>query len=67
MHSRWGRPDYWAMLPYSYHWHIELAPKLTRMTGFEWGSGFHLNPTAPEEAADFLRRADITKTESDEN
>ncbi len=59
VHSRWGRPDYWAMLPFSYHWHIELAPKLTRMTGFEWGSGFHINPTAPEEAADFLRRADI--------
>ena len=62
MHSRWGRPDYWAMLPSSFHWHIEIAPKLTRMTGFEWGSGFHINPTAPEEAADFLRRADINKT-----
>ncbi|MBN1957901.1 MAG: galactose-1-phosphate uridylyltransferase [Desulfuromonadales bacterium] len=62
MHSRWGRPDYWAMLPANYHWHIELAPKLTRMTGFEWGSGFHINPTAPEEAADFLRRADLIQT-----
>ncbi|SDZ96684.1 UDPglucose--hexose-1-phosphate uridylyltransferase [Desulfuromusa kysingii] len=62
VHSRWGRPDYWAMLPFNYHWHIELAPKLTRMTGFEWGSGFHINPTAPEEAADFLRRADINAT-----
>jgi UDPglucose--hexose-1-phosphate uridylyltransferase len=62
MHSRWARPDYWAMLPYNYHWHIELSPKLTRMTGFEWGSGFHINPTAPEEAADFLRMADINKT-----
>jgi UDPglucose--hexose-1-phosphate uridylyltransferase len=29
------------------------------MAGFEWGSGFHINPTAPEEAADYLRRADI--------
>lgn len=62
MHARWGRPDYWAMLPASYHWHIELAPKLTRMAGFEWGSGFHINPTAPEEAADFLRRADIERS-----
>lgn len=59
MHSRWGRPDYWAMLPMNFHWHIEIAPKLTRMAGFEWGSGFYINPTAPEEAADFLRRADI--------
>lgn len=62
MHSRWGRPDYWARMPFSYHWHIELVPKLTRVTGFEWGSGFHINPTAPEEAADYLRRADIDKT-----
>jgi UDPglucose--hexose-1-phosphate uridylyltransferase len=61
MHSRWGRPDYWAMLPLNYHWHIELAPKLTRMAGFEWGSGFHINPTAPEEVADFLRHADLNK------
>jgi len=61
MHSRWGQPDYWATMSSSYHWHIELVPKLTRMTGFEWGTGFHTNPTAPEEAADFLRRADTEK------
>lgn len=59
MHSRWGRPDYWSRMPYSFHWHIELVPKLTRVTGFEWGSGFNINPTAPEEAADHLRRADV--------
>lgn len=58
MHLRWGRPDYWASLPSDYHWHIELAPKLTRVAGFEWGSGFHMNPTSPEEAARFLRNAD---------
>ncbi|HSB77458.1 MAG TPA: galactose-1-phosphate uridylyltransferase [Candidatus Methylomirabilis sp.] len=38
-----------------YHWHIELMPKLTRVAGFEWGSGFYINPTSPEEAAKFLR------------
>jgi UDPglucose--hexose-1-phosphate uridylyltransferase len=38
-----------------YHWHIELIPKLTHVAGFEWGSGFHINPTPPEEAAKFLR------------
>ncbi len=58
MHLRWGRPDYWASLPSDYHWHIELAPKLTRVAGFEWGSGFYINPTPPEEAASFLRDAD---------
>jgi UDPglucose--hexose-1-phosphate uridylyltransferase len=38
-----------------YHWHIEIIPKLTRVAGFEWGTGFYINPTPPEEAARFLR------------
>ena len=38
-----------------YHWHIELMPKLTRVAGFEWGSGFYLVPTPPELAAKYLR------------
>lgn len=38
-----------------YHWHIEIMPKLTNVAGFEWGSGFYMNPTPPEEAAKFLR------------
>lgn len=40
-----------------YHWHIEIMPKLTKIAGFEWGSGFYINPTPPEEAAKFLREA----------
>lgn len=46
-------------LPY-YHWHIELIPKLTRVAGFEWGTGFYINPTPPEEAARFLREAGLS-------
>ncbi len=42
-----------------YHWHIEIIPKLTKIAGFEWGSGFYINPTPPEEAAMFLREAAI--------
>jgi UDPglucose--hexose-1-phosphate uridylyltransferase len=38
-----------------YHWHVEIMPKLTRTAGFEWGTGFYINPTSPEEAADVLR------------
>ena len=38
-----------------YHWHFEIIPKLTKFAGFEWGSGFFINPTLPEEAARFLR------------
>lgn len=40
-----------------YHWHIEIIPKLARVAGFEWGTGFHINPTPPEESAQFLRDA----------
>jgi UDPglucose--hexose-1-phosphate uridylyltransferase len=38
-----------------YHWHIEFMPKLTRVAGFEWGSGFYVIPTSPELAAKYLR------------
>ena len=38
-----------------YHWHLEIMPKLTKVAGFEWGTGFYINPTPPEEAAEYLR------------
>jgi UDPglucose--hexose-1-phosphate uridylyltransferase len=38
-----------------YHWHLEVMPKLTKVAGFEWGTGFYINPTSPEEAARVLR------------
>ncbi|MEW5700867.1 MAG: galactose-1-phosphate uridylyltransferase [Candidatus Zixiibacteriota bacterium] len=47
-----------------YHWHLEIIPKLTRIAGFEWGTGFYINPTAPEESAECLRSASIVTTES---
>lgn len=40
-----------------YHWHLEIVPKLTRMAGFELGSGVFINSVAPEDAADALRAA----------
>ncbi len=40
-----------------YHWHMEIMPKLTKLAGFEWGTGFYINPTPPEESAKFLREA----------
>ncbi len=42
-----------------YHWHFEIMPKLTQIAGFEWGSGFYINPTPPEDAAKFLREAKL--------
>jgi UDPglucose--hexose-1-phosphate uridylyltransferase len=38
-----------------FHWHLELLPKLTRTAGFEWATGFYVNPTSPEEAVEVLR------------
>ena len=38
-----------------YHWHIEIIPRTTKIAGFEWGTGFYINPTLPESAADYLR------------
>jgi len=49
------RMDEWVA---SYHWHFELIPKITRMAGFELGSGCYINPTLPEQAAAFLRGID---------
>jgi UDPglucose--hexose-1-phosphate uridylyltransferase len=42
-----------------YHWHVEIIPRLAKIAGFEWGSGFYINPTPPEEAAKFLREAGL--------
>ena len=47
-----------------YHWHIELMPKLTKVAGFEWGTGFYINPTPPEESAKFLREAGVEAPET---
>lgn len=43
-----------------FHWHLELMPKLTEVAGFEWGTGFYINPVTPEDAAKFLREAELT-------
>ncbi len=51
------RLGYWHTINEDYHWHIELTPRITRVAGFEWGSGFYINPTPPEEAARYLREA----------
>ena len=42
-----------------YHWHVEFMPRLTKTAGFEWGTGFYINPTPPEESAKFLREASV--------
>jgi UDPglucose--hexose-1-phosphate uridylyltransferase len=43
-----------------YHWHIEIIPRVTKLAGFEWGTGFYINPVPPEEAATFMREIEPT-------
>jgi UDPglucose--hexose-1-phosphate uridylyltransferase len=38
-----------------YHWHIEIAPRLTTYGGFELGGSTIINVVSPENAAKFLR------------
>ncbi len=54
---RAGRPDCWSSLTCDYHWYFELVPKIMEPAGFEWGTGFFINPTPPEDAARYLREA----------
>ena len=55
-----GKPGYWTTLPYDYHWRIAILPRLTRVAGFEWGTGFYINPMPPEQAAKYLREVQVT-------
>ncbi len=37
--------------PDSFHWSIEIFPRITRLAGFEWSSQCMINPVLPEVAA----------------
>jgi len=45
----------WPNVESLFHWHLEIIPVLTRLAGFEWGTGFYINPVPPELAASYLR------------
>ncbi len=53
--NRVPRHGHWHTLSEDFHWHLEIMPRLTRTAGFEWGSGFYINTTPPEDAARYLR------------
>jgi UDPglucose--hexose-1-phosphate uridylyltransferase len=42
----------------SYHWHLEIVPRLTAVHGLAWDGGIHINPVSPEEATRVLREAE---------
>ena len=43
-----------------YRWHIQIVPALTQVAGFEWGTGFHINPVSPETAAKTLNTVHLS-------
>jgi len=40
----------------SYHWHLEIVPRVSTWGGFEMGSEVIINVMSPEEAAGYLRK-----------
>lgn len=42
-----------------YHWHFEIVPKLTSIAGFEWGTGFYINPMPPEQSCAYLKEVQL--------
>jgi len=46
----------WPGIGAYFHWHVELLPILTKVAGFELGTGFYINPVPPEVAAEFLKK-----------
>ena len=42
-----------------YHWYLSVIPRLTRVAGFELGSGMFINTVLPEAAAEFLRNVQV--------
>ena len=49
------RSGYWQTIDKDYHWHLEIVPRVTGIAGFEWGTGFYLDQTSPELAAQYLK------------
>ena len=63
-----GNPDYNYVIRSSpsenrysrfYHWYLSLIPRLTKVAGFELGSGMYINGTLPEANAEFLRNVEV--------
>jgi UDPglucose--hexose-1-phosphate uridylyltransferase len=58
-HSEPGRATDWSTLEQDFLWHIAILPRLTKVAGFEWGTGFYINPVSPESATKFLKEVEL--------
>jgi UDPglucose--hexose-1-phosphate uridylyltransferase len=50
---------HWHTIEQDFHWHLEIMPRLTQVAGFEWGSGFYINPIPPEDACKALKEVKL--------
>jgi UDPglucose--hexose-1-phosphate uridylyltransferase len=41
------------------HWYLQILPRLMTRAGFEIGSGININPSIPEDDAEFLRCSSV--------
>lgn len=57
--TRTTRRDHWNTLDADFRWHIEIMPRLYYPSGFETGTGCHMNSVLPETAAEYLRRIEV--------
>ncbi len=53
------RPAQWSTLEMDWHWRMMILPRLGNLAGFEFGTGFHINSTPPEQAAELLRAVEL--------
>lgn len=42
-----------------FHWYVALVPRISRVAGFEMGSGMYINTVLPERAAEDLRSVEL--------
>lgn len=69
LHTRLDDPDYNYIIQSAaqyhagqphLHWYLQIRPRLVTPAGFEIGSGVHINPSVPENDAEFLRQQKTT-------
>lgn len=52
-------PQLRATYSNSNHWYLDIMPKMSKLAGYELGSGIYINSILPEDACKFLREAKV--------
>ena len=60
-------PPFDASISRRFSWQLELFPRISTPAGFEWATGWFINPLSPEESAKILRDAAIDDASAREN